>query len=175
MAASILVMIVAWLGQAATQADEAMKLEVRRLVRQLDAAQLAQRDAAEAALLKLGPKVLDLLPAASERTSAEVQQRVGRVRQQLQRAAAEAAVQTAKITLRAEAMPLSEVLRALADCMESVDVTNALIKFRRSYLSQFALDPRRFSEELSPGSRKVLQSSRGGELFLHQSRKTGSL
>src|SRR5574340_912747 len=89
-----------WLGQANAPADEALKLEVRRLVRQLDAAQLAQREAAEAALVKLGPKVVDLLPGASERTSAEVLQRLGRVRQQLQRSAAEAAVQPAKITLQ---------------------------------------------------------------------------
>ena len=40
---------------------------VRRLVRQLDAPQLAQRDAAEQELIKLGPDVLDLLPTPTSR------------------------------------------------------------------------------------------------------------
>ncbi len=101
---------------AASQAaplDEQLRAEVQRLVRQLDAEQLAQRDAAEAELLKLGPAILDLLPPGSERMSAVVQERLARVRQKLQRQAADAAAKASTITLRADAMPLSKVLDAL--------------------------------------------------------------
>lgn len=89
-----------------------LRADVPRLVRQLDAPQLAQRDAAEAELLKRGPAVLDLLPPNSERMSAEVQQRLDRVRQKLQRLAADAAARPSTVTLRADAMPLSKILAA---------------------------------------------------------------
>ena len=78
-------------GQVETPAGEELKAEVRRLVRQLDAPQLAQREAAEAELLRRGPAMLDLLPPPTDRTSAEVRQRLGRVRQKLQQQAADAA------------------------------------------------------------------------------------
>ena len=99
-------------GQIAASGGEDLKAEVRRLVRQLDAPQLAQREAAEAELLRRGPAMLDLLPPADDRTSAEVQQRLGRIRQKLQLAAADAVTKTSTITLHADAMPLSEILRA---------------------------------------------------------------
>ena len=63
----------------AAQVDAAgneLKLEVRRLVRQLDASQLVEREEAEKGLLELGPKVLDLLPRLTERTPAEVRLRL---------------------------------------------------------------------------------------------------
>ena len=100
-------------GQIAASGGEDLKAEVRRLVRQLDAPQLAQREAAEAELLRRGPAVLDLLPPADDRTSAEVQQRLGRIRQQLQQAAADAVAKASTITLHADAMPLSEILRGV--------------------------------------------------------------
>ncbi len=99
-------------GQAEPPAGGDLRAEVQRLVRQLDAPQLAQRDAAEAELLRRGPAVLDLLPPAAERMSAEVQQRLARVRQKLQRLAADAAARPSTITLRADAMPLSKILAA---------------------------------------------------------------
>ena len=50
---------------------EDLKAEVRGLVHRLDAAQLADRDAAEAELLRRGPAVLDELPSPNEIASAE--------------------------------------------------------------------------------------------------------
>ena len=61
-------------------------------------------------MLKRGPAVLDLLPQPNDRTSAEVRQRLGRIRQKLQQRAAEAAAQSSTITLHADAMPLAKVL-----------------------------------------------------------------
>ena len=102
-------------GQIAASGGEDLKAEVRRLVRQLDAPQLAQREAAEAELLGRGPAVLDLLPPADDRASAEVQQRLGRIRQRLQQAAADASTSASTITLHADAMPLSKILRAFQE------------------------------------------------------------
>ena len=100
-------------GQVEKPAGEDLKSDVRRLVRQLDAAQLAQREAAEAELLKRGPAILDLLPQPNDRQSAEVRQRLGRVRQKLQQQAADNAAKSSTITLHSDAMPLSKILAEL--------------------------------------------------------------
>ena len=113
-------------GQVETPVIEPIKADVRRLVRQLDSPQLAEREAAEAELFRRGPAILDLLPQPGPRASAEVRQRLGRIRQKLQQQAAEAAARSSTITLRADAMPLSNVLAAfqrqsgnkIADCRE---------------------------------------------------------
>jgi hypothetical protein len=99
---------------APAAASDDLKAEVRRLVRQLDAAELARRDAAEAALLKRGPAILDLLPQPDDRTSAEVRQRLARIRQKLQQQAADAAARPTLITLHDDAMPLGKVLAELS-------------------------------------------------------------
>jgi len=97
------------------QADAAgdLDLEVRGLVRRLNAPQLAQREEAERQLLDLGPKVLELLPEPNDRLPVETQQRLARVRQKLQQAATEQTAQGTRITLDAKEMPLPEVLAAL--------------------------------------------------------------
>ncbi len=100
-------------GQIDKPAGETMKSDVRRLVRQLDASQLAEREAAEADLLKRGPAILDLLPQPNDHQSAEVRQRLGRIRQKLQQQAAENAAKSSTITLKADAMPLAQVLAEL--------------------------------------------------------------
>jgi hypothetical protein len=100
-------------GQVEKPAGEELKSDVRRLVRQLDATELARREAAEAELLKRGPSILDLLPQPNDRQSAEVRQRLDRIRQKLQQQAADAATQSSTITLKADAMRLSKVLAAL--------------------------------------------------------------
>ena len=100
---------------SAGAAEGDMQLRVRRLVRQLDSPRLAERDEAEAALLEVGPQVLDFLPPITERTPSGVEQRLGRVRQKLEQTAAEAMAAASTVTLRAAAMPLSEVLAALQE------------------------------------------------------------
>jgi len=93
--------------------DEGLQIEVRRYVRQLYGPTLAQRNAAEKALGELGPEAIDFLPQINERTPAEVKLRLGRIRQRLQQAAAEAATSASTITLAGDALPLSQVLAAL--------------------------------------------------------------
>lgn len=118
-------------GQDPVERD--LSLEVRRLLRRLDAAQLSQREAAEQALIELGVDVLDFLP--DEAASAEVRQRVTRIRLTLQRALAESAMAPSTVTLDAQSMPLSEILTAIEE-----QTGNKLID-RREGFGQPAEDP----------------------------------
>ena len=123
-------------GQTTATTDEAVKTDVRRLVRQLDAPQLAQREAAEADLLKRGPAILGLLPTDAQAASAEVRQRLGRIRQRLQLAAADSTAQASLITLKADSLPLSQILAAFQE-----QSGNAITDYRRQF-SQPATDPK---------------------------------
>lgn len=99
---------------AQVEATDDLRLQVRRLVRQLDAAALSDREAAEDALLKLGPAILDLLPPGAGRTSAEVAQRIERIRQQLERRMGETAIDASYVTLTGS-LPISEILAAFEE------------------------------------------------------------
>ncbi|HEV3024076.1 MAG TPA: hypothetical protein VGX76_16485, partial [Pirellulales bacterium] len=88
--------------------------QVARLVRQLDSAELSQRDEAERKLLELGPDALPLLPTIRPRTPAEVSLRVTRVQQKLLRAQAAAAMEPSLVTLKGDDLPLSDVLKQIA-------------------------------------------------------------
>ncbi|MBN2474793.1 MAG: hypothetical protein JXB62_09305 [Pirellulales bacterium] len=123
------------LGQAGTAAEDELQMEVRRLVRQLNATQLAERESAEETLLTLGPKVLDLLPPVSDRTPAEVKQRLGRVRQKLQRETAESAARASLVSLGGDPQPLSKILASLEE-----QSGNKIVDFREQF-GQPAPDP----------------------------------
>jgi len=121
------------LGQAGDPGDE-LRLEVRRLVRQLDDAQRATREAAERRLIELGPAALDLLPGPGRDTSAEVKVRLERVRKTLEAAVAEAAAQPARVTLQGD-LALSA---ALAELQRQTG--NRIVDFRQRF-GQQASDP----------------------------------
>ena len=123
-------------GQAGTPADKDLQTEVPRLVRQLDAPQLAERESAEAGLLRRGPAVLELLPTPDQRMSAEVRQRLGRIRQKLQQARADAAANNSTVTLHADAMRLSDILGTLQK-----QSGNAIVDYRPRF-GQLAPDPK---------------------------------
>ena len=108
-------LLVGQVEQAATAPAADLSIQVRLLVRQLDAARLTEREEGEKRLLDMGPKVLDLLPRPTARQSAEAKLRLGRIREQIQLAAAQAGAQASTITLTGTAMPLSEVLAALQE------------------------------------------------------------
>ncbi len=88
--------------EAAAAKTEELNTKVRALVKQLDANQAAQRDAAEKELVALGSDVLPLLPAVNNRTPAEVRNRLARVRAALLKIAVEAATKPATVTLEGE-------------------------------------------------------------------------
>lgn len=104
-----------------------LQIETRRLVRQLDGPSLAEREAAEQALIELGPPVLDLLPPVTRTTSAEVRVRLDRIRNRLQQQAAEQTIRATRISLQGD-MPLLDALSALAE-----QSGNALVDFRRQF------------------------------------------
>jgi hypothetical protein len=111
-----LILITGILGaDPAAPANDDFKQVILLLVRQLDSDQLAQRDAAEATLIEKGPAVLTLLPAENDHTSAELRERLARIRQKLDRLAVASAAKAALITLNSDALPLSKALVAIED------------------------------------------------------------
>ena len=142
MFATLLVASSLLLGQAGGQAAAApagpaqdLAAQVRQLIRELNAPELAKRDAAQQKLLELGPDVLDLLPEPTDRTSAEEKQRLKQIRDKLQRAQAEASVQSSTVTLKGE-MLLSEALAAIQK-----QTGNLMIDHREQF-NQQAADPK---------------------------------
>jgi len=113
--------------QEASVADD-LSGQVRRLVGQLDAPRLAQRDAAEAQLIDLGPSILPLLPSSKASLSAEARQRLGRLRRKLEQRLAAAAVEASHVTLNSGRMKLSKVLEAI-----SRQTGNRVIDYRRRF------------------------------------------
>ncbi len=103
------------LGQADAHGAADLKLEVRRLLRQLNAAEKSQRDSAQQRLTAMGPPVLDLLPPPNEKVPPEERVRVEQIWQAIQRAMAKAAVQASTVTLHGDALPLSKVLAAITE------------------------------------------------------------
>jgi hypothetical protein len=98
-------------AQPAKTENAELQTQVNRLVRQLDANEKAKRDAAEEALIKFGPAILDLLPTRYR--SEEEKQRVGRIRQKLQNIVGDDFAKASLVTLSAEKMPLSKILAAI--------------------------------------------------------------
>lgn len=117
------------LGQAADSDDE-MRLEVRRLVRQLDDVQRTTREAAERRLIELGPPALTLLPTPGRDTSAEVKVRLERVRKALEAAVAEAAAQPSRCTLHGG----HTLSAALAELQQQTG--NRIVDFRQRFGQQ---------------------------------------
>ncbi len=114
MLASLLVAGCVLLGQVSADADRELSAQVRRLVRQLDSNELAERQEAERALIELGAGVLEKLPRITPRTPAEVKERLERVVQALEKAAAASVGKASRVTLQGE-MPLAEAMRSLEE------------------------------------------------------------
>ena len=98
---------------AENAANQQLALSVRKLARGLDGTRLAQRQTAEAELIKLGPAALDLLPKVTSRTSAETKQRLTRIRRKLQELLARQAASPSLVTFSGESVPLSKFLAAV--------------------------------------------------------------
>ncbi len=86
--------------------------QVKQLVLQLDAREKAVREAAEQSLLDLGPTALDHLPEPTARMSAEVKQRLARVRTKLEKTLADSHKETTRVTLSGE-MTLADAVKAI--------------------------------------------------------------
>jgi len=117
-------------GQSPGEADDELRLQVRRLVRQLDDNQLATREAAERGLIELGPNTLELLPSPRRDMSAEVRVRLERIRKTLQEQAATAAAEPSRVTLQGE-LALSAALAAVQR-----QTGNRIVDFRQRFGQQ---------------------------------------
>ena len=101
------------LAYAQTGADAALKDRVLQLVERLGADKVEARDTATASLIKLGPKVLPLLPDPASVTSADRKERLGKVRAALAEKQAELNTGASKVTVTAKGIRLSEALQQL--------------------------------------------------------------
>src|SRR5690606_11650933 len=110
---AIFVVWIALFGQveSSSEADATRSAEVRRLVRQLDAAEWATRNRAEQQLIDLGPSGLALLPDADE-ASAERTPRLTKIANQLENKAAAESAKGSKVTLKGQ-MALGDALAAI--------------------------------------------------------------
>lgn len=136
--ASALLLALVFATRADTAADD-LKFEVNHLVRQLDAPELSRRSEAETKLLDLGPKILDLLPQYDDKSPVSDAQRreaVARIREQLERRAAEDSTAAQLVSLKATDRPLSEIL---ADLTKQ---TGNKLKDFRPQMGQEAADPK---------------------------------
>src|SRR5215212_6295157 len=99
-------------GQAS---DAALRDRVLQLIERLEAPKIEARKAAEEALVKLGPRILPLLPESAKVTGEERKQRVERVRASLleARAADQSNLGASRITIQEKGIRLTEVLKKL--------------------------------------------------------------
>ncbi|MEZ6069025.1 MAG: hypothetical protein R3C10_01885 [Pirellulales bacterium] len=121
---------------AAPQGDGGLAAQVAALVAQLDSDALAEREAAEAALLELGSDVLDHLPVV-DGLSAEAAQRVARVREAAERLRADEFLEPSLVDLPQRTMPLSAALEQL-----QFQTGNAVVDVRSQFGGQEQGDPR---------------------------------
>lgn len=94
------VLLATLLGQAEGSVTDNLDLQVRQLVRQLDADKLATRDAAHHALIELGTDVLKHLPSAKDQTQAETKLRLVNIRKELEVLASRRAIESTQVTLQ---------------------------------------------------------------------------
>jgi hypothetical protein len=94
-------------------ADAALRDRVNQLVERLDAPKMEARQAAEDALLKLGPRILPLLPEGPGAGGAERRQRLDRIREQVREATESTNLDASKVTLQAKGIRLSEAIQKL--------------------------------------------------------------
>jgi hypothetical protein len=96
--------------EASTPAD--LTSEVQRLLKKLDAPEADARGAAEEELIRLGPKVVELLPTGDD-NSAQVRERLARIRQHFDDERAAEQLQTGSTVTVSGTLSLEEVRAAI--------------------------------------------------------------
>ncbi len=102
---------------ALAEHSDAEAAKIDQLIRQLNAKETAQRDDAEEALLEMAPEAghaevdhfLNMLPRPKPGMPEQVQQRLRRIRMEIETRLAEKIITATRFSLTAEAMQLSEV------------------------------------------------------------------
>lgn len=93
--------------------DTALKDRVNQLVDRLEAPKIEARAQAEEALIKLGARVLPLLPEIESARGDERKKRLGHVRAVLNEAAEQTNLGASKVTIQAKSIRLSEIVQKL--------------------------------------------------------------
>ena len=99
------------LGQA--DGDAALRDRVLQLVDRLDAGNKQAQDTAQASLIKLGPKILPLLPDAAAAKTPERKQRLEKIRTTLKEMQPDITTAASKVTIKGKGIRLSEALQQL--------------------------------------------------------------
>jgi hypothetical protein len=100
-------------ARAQSGADAALKDRVGQLVDRLAAPTAEARDGAMASLIKLGPRILPLLPDAAAVKSDEQKKRLEKIRGELRKAEDEINIGATKVTISGKGIRLSEVIQQL--------------------------------------------------------------
>lgn len=100
-------------AEVADQVQQALVEKVKKLIVQLDDDFQARRDAAEQALIEIGPDLLDLLPPPGTKASIELKARLGRVRTAVEKAHIESFTTPSVVTLQGK-MKLADAIASLA-------------------------------------------------------------
>jgi hypothetical protein len=100
-------------ARAQNAADAALKDLVAQQVARLDSPKAELRDAAMARLIKLGPRVLPLLPDSATIKSEDLKKRLEKIRADLRKAEEEINTGATKVTLTGKGIRLSEAIQQL--------------------------------------------------------------
>ena len=127
-------------ARAGQASDAALRDRVLQLVERLDGEKPEARDAAEAALVKLGARVLPLLPEPAPDASPERKDRLARIRKAIGDAKQDADATPSRVTLKAKGIRLSDALQQLqkqtgnpiSDLreLEGAEATNPIVRPR---------------------------------------------
>jgi hypothetical protein len=101
------------LASSAQAQDAALRDRVLQLVERLESPKPETRDASQASLIKLGAKVLPLLPEASKSTKPETARRLAEIRGAIGKLEEEINVKASRITIEGKGIRLSEAIQQL--------------------------------------------------------------
>jgi hypothetical protein len=93
--------------------DAALRDRVLQLVERLDAPKREAQQAAEDALVKLGPRILPFLPEPTKSTSPARKERLERIRAALREAEEESNLGAAKVSIQGQGIRLTEAIQKL--------------------------------------------------------------
>jgi hypothetical protein len=93
--------------------DAALKDRVQQLLERLNSSKMEAQQAAEDALVKLGPRILPLLPETAKATSPGVKERLERIRKALGEVEDQANLSASKVTIQGQGIRLTEAIQKL--------------------------------------------------------------
>jgi len=110
---ALLALALATTSTAQEVSDAALKDRVAQLVGRLDSEKAETRTAAQAGLIKLGARILPLLPETSKTTKPETVKRLAEIRAALSKADEEVDTKPSRVTIEGKGIRLSEAIQQL--------------------------------------------------------------